>query len=57
MRGFTHAELSKKIDIARTSYTNIENGKKNPSLAVAIRIKNILKYKNDNIFNNENISK
>lgn len=51
--GLTQAELAKNIGIARTSYTNIELGNKNPSLSVAMKIKNILQYSNDDIFYNE----
>lgn len=46
----TQASLAKMIGIARTSYTNIELGNKNPSLLIAMRIKQILKYDDDDIF-------
>ena len=54
---FTQEEIASLIGINRATYTNIELGKKNPSLNVAIKIKNILKYSNDDIFHNEDISR
>ncbi|SKC49455.1 helix-turn-helix transcriptional regulator [Maledivibacter halophilus] len=52
--GLTHMEISKKVGIARSTYTNIEIGTKNPSFLVAIKIKDVLKVKDDNIFLNIN---
>lgn len=53
----TQASLAKMIGIARTSYTNIELGNKNPSLLIAMRIKQILKYDDDDIFLNQCVPK
>lgn len=46
----THEEIAKKVGINRATYTNIELGRKNPSLDVAIKIKRELNYENDDIF-------
>jgi putative transcriptional regulator len=46
----TQEQLAKKIGISRTYYTNIEKGRYIPSLITANKIKNILGYKNDDIF-------
>lgn len=53
----TQASLAKMIGIARTSYTNIELGNKNPSLLIAMRIKQILNYDDDDIFLNQYVPK
>ena len=53
----TQEQLAKKVGIARTTYTNIELGTKNPSLDVAIRIKKVLKVKDDDIFLLDNVPK
>ncbi|WHH58276.1 helix-turn-helix transcriptional regulator [Petroclostridium sp. X23] len=50
--GFTQDQIAKKAEIARTTYTNIELGIKNPSFDVAVRLKQILETKDDNIFLN-----
>lgn len=54
-RNLTQKDIAKLIEINRATYTNIELGNKNPSLSVAIKIKNILKYNNDDIFHNKYI--
>ncbi|NLY11817.1 MAG: helix-turn-helix transcriptional regulator [Firmicutes bacterium] len=36
----TQAEVAKAVGISRSHYTLIENGKRNPSLEVALRIAN-----------------
>lgn len=51
----TQEEVAKRSGIARTTYTNIELGTKNPSLAVALKIKKALKVNNDDIFLIENV--
>ncbi|WP_038601814.1 helix-turn-helix transcriptional regulator [Peptoclostridium acidaminophilum] len=50
--GLTQDKLSKELGISRASYTNIELGLKNPSLSLAIKIKAVLNYSNDDIFLN-----
>ena len=49
-KGFTQNEMSAKLNIARTTYTGYELGTFCPSLDMAIKIKKILNYKNDDIF-------
>jgi putative transcriptional regulator len=48
--GLTQKEVAKRVSIARTTYTNIELGDKNPSLQVALRIKEVLEVEDDDIF-------
>lgn len=50
MRGMTQQEVANAAKIERVTYTNIELGNKNPSFAVAARIKEVLDYRNDDIF-------
>jgi putative transcriptional regulator len=49
-KGLTHEDVARIIGVSRATYTNIENGNKNPSLVIAISIKNVLDYHNDDIF-------
>ncbi len=55
--GFTQSDIARLTNIARTTYTNIELGFKNPSLEVAIRIKKVLKEEKDEIFLQANVPK
>lgn len=55
-KGFTQEEMADKLNIARTTYTGYENGNFSPSLEIALKIKQILKYKNDDIFSTNNVS-
>ncbi|MDD3224731.1 MAG: helix-turn-helix domain-containing protein [Clostridium sp.] len=50
--GFTHKSIANVLNISRTTYTNIELGNKNPSLNLAMKIKNTLNYEKDDIFVN-----
>ena len=49
-KGYTQEDMADKLNIARTTYTGYENGNFSPSLEIAIKIKEILRYKNDDIF-------
>lgn len=49
-RGLTQEQIAKKLKIARTTYTGYENGTFDPSLEIALQIKQILGYENDDIF-------
>lgn len=51
-RHLTQKELADKAGISRVHYTQIENASnnKNPSLEVAIKIKQALNYKKDDLF-------
>ena len=54
-RGYTQEQMASELNIARTTYTGYEKGNVSPSLGVALNIKKILKYKNDDIFLNSNV--
>ena len=49
-QNLTQESLSNMVNIHRTYYSMIENGKRNPSLQVAISLKRALNYQNDDIF-------
>lgn len=51
-RGYTQEQMANKLNVARTTYTGYEKGNVAPSLEVALNIKKILNYKNDDIFLN-----
>jgi putative transcriptional regulator len=51
-KNLTQEQLAEKSGISRAYYTNIELGNKNPSFAVAVKIKSVLDYKDDEIFLN-----
>lgn len=55
--GFTQQTFSEAIGASRTHYMQIEIGDKNPSLKLALRIKEVLNYKDDDIFYNVNPGK
>lgn len=48
----TQQELAEKVGISRVHYTQIENAyqNKNPSLEVALKIKQVLDYHDDDLF-------
>lgn len=50
--GYTQEYMASKLNIARTTYTGYENGNFSPSLDMALQIKKILNYSNDDIFYN-----
>jgi putative transcriptional regulator len=54
-KGLTQSEIAKRVGIARTTYTNIELGTKNPSLNIAIKLKKTLNTDDDNIFLNYDV--
>lgn len=49
-RNLTQEQMANKLNIARTTYTGYENGNFSPSLEMALEIKRVLNYKNDDIF-------
>lgn len=55
-RGFTQEDMADRLNVARSTYTGYENGNFSPSLEIALRIKDILKYKNDDIFLDNKVS-
>ena len=46
----TDAELSRRVGLSRAAYTNIENGRKRPSLVIALRIARILNESVEQLF-------
>jgi len=49
-QNLTQERLSNMVKIHRTYYSMIENGKRTPSLKVAVSIKKALNYQYDDIF-------
>jgi putative transcriptional regulator len=49
-RGWTQADLAKKLDVSRNSVNAIENGKYDPSLPLAFAIADIFKMRIEDIF-------
>ena len=49
-QNLTQESLSNMVNIHRTYYSMIENGRRNPSLKVAVSIKKALNYQYDDIF-------
>ena len=50
--GYTQQTFSVAVGASRTHYTQIETGDKQPSLRLALRIKRVLNYYGDDIFDN-----
>ena len=48
----TQMQVANKANIDRTHYTNIELGKKNPSYSLSLKLKEALKYFEDDLFLN-----
>lgn len=48
--GFSQYTFADALGISRSHYSQIETGDKAPSLALAIKIKSILGYASDDIF-------
>lgn len=51
----TQAEIAELIGIARSTYTNIERGEKNPSFEIMLKVKEVFKVTEDGIFLNSNV--
>lgn len=51
-QGYTQVTFSEAIGTSRSHYSQIETGEKAPSLKLALRIKKILGYEKDDIFEN-----
>lgn len=50
--GYTQQAFSDAVGISRTHYAQVEQGAKQPSLRLALRIKRMLNYYGDDIFDN-----
>lgn len=44
-KGITVRDIAKQLDVSFSHYSGIENGKKNPSLQLALRISQYFKFK------------
>lgn len=56
IKKLTQQEMADKLNISRSTYCAYETGKIDPPLKIATKIKEILNYKNDNIFLKTNAS-
>lgn len=50
--GYTQQTFSNAVGTSRSHYSQIETGEKQPSLRLALRIKRVLNYYGDDIFDN-----
>lgn len=50
--GYTQETFSEALEVSRPHYSQIETGDKQPSLNLALRIKRMLDYYGDDIFDN-----
>lgn len=48
----TQREVANILGISRSAYTNIETGIRNPSFTLSLRLKEVMGYKGDDIFEN-----
>lgn len=51
-KNLTQLQVANKLNIERSYYTKIERGQRTPSLDIALKIKEILNYNEDDIFKN-----
>ena len=56
-KGITQQEMANLLGIARSTYSAYELGNIDPPLKISTKIKEILNYRNDNIFLISNVSK
>jgi putative transcriptional regulator len=54
-KNLTQEQIAAKLQITRAYYTNLEQGRGNPSLKLASKIKEILNYEKDDIFFEQSI--
>jgi putative transcriptional regulator len=50
--GYTQQTFSNAIGISRSHYSQVETGEKQPSLKLALKIKRMLNYYDDDVFDN-----
>ncbi len=48
--GYTQYSIATQLGISRSHYSQIEGGRKSPSLNLGMKIKLILHYTNDDVF-------
>lgn len=51
-QGFTQQTFSAAVGTSRSHYSQVETGEKAPSLKLALKIKSVLGYYGDDIFDN-----
>ncbi|MDU2686203.1 helix-turn-helix domain-containing protein [Paeniclostridium sordellii] len=51
-KNLTQLQVANKLNIERSYYTKTERGQRTPSLDIALKIKEILNYNDDDIFKN-----
>lgn len=52
-QGYTQYTIADALGISRSHYSQIESGAKTPSLPIAIRIKKLLGYESDDLFDDK----
>lgn len=55
-QGYTQQSFSDAVGVSRSHYSQVETGEKQPSLRLALRIKQRLSYYGDDIFDNSVIA-
>ena len=55
-QGYTQHAFATALGVSRSHYSQIESGDKNPSLKLAISIKKLLGYANDDLFDDTTFS-
>ena len=50
--GYTQQTFSDAVGVSRSHYSQVETGEKQPSLRLGVRIKRVLNYYGDDIFDN-----
>lgn len=51
-KGYTMKYLAKELGVSLSHYSQVETGDKQPSLNLGLRIKQVLNYDGDDIFEN-----
>lgn len=54
MQKLTQLEVAKLVNIERSYYTKIERGQRNVPDDIALKLKEVLNYSNDDIFRKSN---
>ena len=55
--GYTQQTFAEATGMSRNHYSQIESGEKNPSLKRALKIKEVLNYMNDDLFENTTLER
>lgn len=54
MLNLTQEDIAQKLGISRSTYANIEVGRRNPSYQLSLKIKQVIGYSADDLFNVDN---